>query len=130
MFFIFKFSFVSFFNNGFDFLQTPLEMYYVSVNPTTFLLFTTLLFSFSLYGLISNMENLLFSLVCMEILLLSVSLNFIYFSVFFHDNKGQIFALLILGIAASEAAVGLSMLLVASRLKNNIKTVSFNFLKG
>jgi NADH-quinone oxidoreductase subunit K len=76
------------------------------------------------------MENLLFSLVSMEIMLLSISLNFIYFSVFLHDPKGQIIALLILGIAASEAAVGLSLLLVASRLKNTIKTVAFNTLKG
>jgi len=125
-----KLIFICFFSNGFDFLQTPLDLYYVSVNPTIFLCFTTLLFCLSLYGLISNMENFLFSLVCMEILLLSVSLNFIYFSVFFHDIKGQVFALLILGIAASEAAVGLSILLVASRLKDNIKTTSFNLLKG
>lgn len=125
-----SFFVVCLFSNGFDFLQTPLDLYYVSVSPTIFLSFTTFLFCLSLYGLISNLENFLFSLVCMEILLLSVSLNFIYFSVFFHDIKGQVFALLILGIAASEAAVGLSILLVASRLKNNIKTISFNLLKG
>jgi len=115
---------------GFNFLQTPFELYFVSVTPTTFLIFTTILLCLGLYGLISNMENLLFSLISMEILLLSISLNFIYFSIFFHDPQGQIIALLILGIAASEAAVGLSLLLVASRLKNTIKTVAFNTLKG
>ena len=115
---------------GFNFLKTPFELYFVSISPTIFLIFTTILFCFGLYGLISNMENLLFSLVSMEIMLLSISLNFIYFSVFLHDPKGQIIALLILGIAASEAAVGLSLLLVASRLKNTIKTVAFNTLKG
>jgi len=76
------------------------------------------------------MENLLFSLVSMELLLLSISLNFIFFSSFLHDPQGQIIALLMLGVAASEAAVGLSLLLVASRLKNTIKTVTFNNLKG
>ena len=128
MFFLNYFNFQSI--KGFNFLKTPFELYFVSVSPTMFLSFTTILFCFGLYGLISNTENLLFSLISMEILLLSISLNFIYFSIFLHDPQGQIIALLVLGIAASEAAVGLSLLLVASRLKNSIKTVTFNSLKG
>lgn len=114
----------------FDYFQTPFKLYFVHILPTEFILFTVILYSLGIWGLITNTRNLLFSLIYMELILLSISLNFIYFSVLLHDPKGQIFALLLLGVAASEAAVGLSLLIVASQTKTRIHTVDFNTLKG
>ena len=120
-----------FFNlDKFDIFQTPFNLYYIHVMPTKFVFFTVLVYCIGIYGLSTNLNNLLFSLISMELILLSVSLNFIYFSVLLHDPKGQLIALLLLGIAAAEAAVGLSLLIVSSQTKNRIYTVDFNTLKG
>ncbi|BBL86687.1 NADH dehydrogenase subunit 4L (mitochondrion) [Paulinella micropora] len=98
--------------------------------PGIFLFFSTFIFICGLYGLVSNTENLVFSLVSMELLLLSISLNFIYFSIFLHQPNGQIFSILLLSVAASEAALGLSLLLTSSKMKNSLKTVDFSLLRG
>ena len=66
----------------------------------------------------------------MELVLLSLSLNFIYFGAYYNDPKGQIFALLLLGIAASEAVIGLTLLIIASKAKENISTIMFKNLNG
>ena len=110
--------------------EKPFNMYFIDILPGHFVLFTTCLYCLGIYGLARNTKNLLFSLVSMELILLSISLNFIYFSITHHDPKGQIFALLLLGIAASEAAVGLSLLIVSSQTKNRMHTTDFNTLKG
>lgn len=116
--------------NELNFFQKPFDLYYIDIMPTHFVFFTTIIYCLGIYGLVCNTNNLLFSLVSMELILLSISLNFIYFSIFFHDPKGQIFALLLLGIAASEAAVGLSLLIVSSQTKHRMYTIDFNILKG
>lgn len=80
----------------------------------------TILFSVSLGGIIYNRQNILLLLMCIELVLLSVNLNFITFSVYLDDFYGQIFFLFILTIAAAESAVGLAILILYYRLRGDI----------
>lgn len=68
--------------------------------------------------------------MCLELMFLALDLLFIGFSVYLDDVWGQIFALLILTVAASEAAVGLALLVVLERLKGTILVNFIDSLKG
>ena len=77
-----------------------------------YLSFSTLIFVIGLWGMALNKKNVITIIMAIEILLLGANLNFIIFSVFIDDFKGQIFSLLILTIAASESAIGLAILVL------------------
>lgn len=89
-----------------------------------------LLFLTGVFGILFNRKSILVVLMCIELLLLSVNLNFILFSVYLDDFYGQIFSLFILTIAASEAAVGLAILILYYRLRGNISINQIATLKG
>ena len=63
-----------------------------------------------------------------ELLLLSINLNFIYFSVLIDDIIGQVFSLLILTVAAAESAIGLAIMIVFFKLSRNISIYKINLL--
>jgi NADH:ubiquinone oxidoreductase subunit K len=63
-------------------------------------------------------------------MLLSINLNFIVFSIFLDDIMGQLFALLILTVAAAEAAIGLAILIVYYRVRSIISIDFINSIKG
>ena len=84
------------------------------------LTFNCLLFICSTIGLVLNHKNFLVTLMCVELLLLSVNLNFITFSIYLDTFVGQIFAMFILAVAASEAAIGLAIIILYNRAKNGI----------
>jgi len=79
-----------------------------------------LLFFISSLGIILVHKNVLVTLMSIELVLLSINLNFIIFSVYLDDVYGQIFALFVLTIAASESAIGLAIVISFFRLKGNI----------
>ena len=86
-----------------------------------FILFITFcLFLIGLIGIVLNRKNILVTIMCIELLLLSVNLNFAVFSIYLDDFIGQIFVLFILTIAATESAIGLAMIVVLYGLKNSI----------
>jgi len=60
----------------------------------------------------------------LELMLLSSSLNFIFFSTYLNDMYGQIFSIFILTLAACEAAIGLAVLIVSFKNLVRIKTDS------
>lgn len=92
-----------------------------------YLIASSSLFFIGLAGVFALRKNLIIILVSLEIMLLSVNLNFIIFSVFFDDMFGQIFSLFILTVAAAESAVGLSILVAYYRLRGSI---NINYLKN
>lgn len=93
------------------------------------LVFNLLLFISSSLGLIFNHKNFLVTLMCLELLLLSVNLNFITFSVYLDDFYGQIFSMFILSIAASESAIGLAIIILYNRIKGTINYSQFQSLR-
>ena len=88
------------------------------------------LFFFSYVGIIISKKNLLLILICIELMLISVQLNFLITSVFFNTIFGQIFVLLILMVAAAEIAIGLALLILNYRLKGHIETKFLYLTKG
>jgi NADH-quinone oxidoreductase subunit K len=82
--------------------------------------FSFILFSIGLVGIIWNKKNFLTLILCIEMMFFSISLNFIFFSVYLYNSLGQILCLLVVTSAAAETAIGLSLLVTAYRLGNEV----------
>ena len=95
-----------------------------------FLILGALLFSVSVAGMFLNRKNVLILLMCIELMLLSVNLNFVAFSHYLGDLSGQIFVFFILTVAAAEAAIGLAILVLIFRNRSEISPEGLNTLKG
>ena len=95
-----------------------------------FLLLGAILFSLSIAGIFLNRKNLIVLLMCVELMLLAVNMNFIAFSHFLGDSAGQVFVFFILTVAAAEAAIGLAILVVLFRNRRSISVEDLDSLKG
>jgi NADH-quinone oxidoreductase subunit K len=95
-----------------------------------YLIVSALLFGFGLLGLMLHRRSVIHLLMCIELLLLSVNTNFIAFSSYLISSEGQVFVFFILGIAAVEAAIGLSILVVLFRTKRGTDIDRLDLLKG
>jgi NADH-quinone oxidoreductase subunit K len=88
------------------------------------------LFCISVGGIVINRKNLIVLLMCIELMLLSVNINFVAFSRFLGDPSGQIFVFFILTVAAAEAAIGLAILVTLFRNTRTINVSELDSLKG
>lgn len=95
-----------------------------------FLLLGAVLFCISLAGIFLNRKNIIIILMSIELMLLSVNINFIAFSYYLSDTAGQVFVFFILTVAAAEAAIGLAILIVLFRNKRTINVSNLDSLKG
>ena len=95
-----------------------------------YLLLSAILFTIGATGIFVNRKNLILIVMSIEIMLLAVSFNFITFSYYLNDVKGQIFVIFILTIAAAESAIGLAILMAYFRNKGNIEVQTLNTLRG
>lgn len=95
-----------------------------------FLIVAALLFSISVAGMFINRKNILILLMCIELMLLSVNINFIAFSHYLGDMAGQVFVFFILTVAAAEAAIGLAILVVLFRNRRTINVQELDAMKG
>ncbi len=95
-----------------------------------FLILGALLFSISIAGIFLNRKNIIILLMCIELMLLAVNLNFIAFSHYLGDMAGQIFVFFILTVAAAEAAIGLAILVVVFRNRRTINVQELDQMKG
>ncbi len=95
-----------------------------------YLIVAAILFSISVAGIFLNRKNVLLLLMCVELMLLAVNINFIAFSHFLSDVNGQIFVFFILTVAAAEAAIGLAILVVLFRTRRTINVADLDALKG
>ena len=93
----------------------------ITITINYILSITTFLFFIGLIGVILNRKNILTILMSIELLLLSVNLNFATLSVYLDDIIGHIFVIFILTIAAAESAIGLAIITVLYKLKNSIE---------
>ncbi len=89
-----------------------------------------ILFTLGIFGIFINRKNVIIILMSVELILLSVNLNLVAFSTFLHDLVGQVFALLVLTVAAAEAAIGLAILVVFFRNRGSIAVEDINLMKG
>ena len=95
-----------------------------------FLTLATILFCIAIAGIFINRKNVIVLLMCIELMLLSVNINFVAFSRFLGDVSGQIFVFFILTVAAAEAAIGLAILVTLFRNRRTINVAELDSLKG
>ncbi|MGE0749934.1 MAG: NADH-quinone oxidoreductase subunit NuoK [Variibacter sp.] len=89
-----------------------------------------ILFTLGVLGIFINRKNVIVILMSVELILLSVNVNLVSFSAFLNDLVGQVFALLVLTVAAAEAAIGLAILVVFFRNRGSIAVEDINIMKG
>ncbi|MBL8550659.1 MAG: NADH-quinone oxidoreductase subunit NuoK [Hyphomonadaceae bacterium] len=95
-----------------------------------YLIVAAALFTIGVFGIFVNRKNVIIILMSIELVLLSVNINLVAFSAFLHDISGQIFALMVLTVAAAEAAVGLAILVAYFRNRGGIAVEDINLMKG
>ncbi len=95
-----------------------------------FLTVAAILFTIGVFGIFLNRKNIIIILMSIELILLAVNINFVAFSAHQGDLVGQIFALLILTVAAAEAAIGLAILVIFFRNRGSIAVDDVNMMKG
>jgi NADH-quinone oxidoreductase subunit K len=102
----------------------------MTIGLTHYLVVAAILFTFGIAGIILNRKNIIVILMSVELILLSVNLNFVAFSAELGDLTGQVFALFVLTVAAAEAAIGLAILVTFYRNRGSIAVDDINSLKG
>lgn len=102
----------------------------LNLSLSHFLVLGSILFAISVVGIFLNRKNLIVLLMAIELMLLSVNMNFVAFSHYLGDLSGQIFVFFILTVAAAEAAIGLAILIVLFRNLKSIHVDDLGSLKG
>lgn len=100
------------------------------ISLNMYLILAAVIFAISLAGIIINRKNLLVLLMSIELMLLSININFVAFSRFFNLISGEIFVFFILTVAAAESAIGLAILVLLYKQRGNINVAKMNQLKG
>nr|NP_066448.1 NADH dehydrogenase subunit 4L [Ochromonas danica]AAB00439.1 NADH dehydrogenase subunit 4L [Ochromonas danica]AAG18414.1 NADH dehydrogenase subunit 4L [Ochromonas danica] len=94
------------------------------------LIINFLLFISATFGILFNRRSIIIVLMCIELILLSVNLNFLILSIYLDDAAGLVFSLLILTVAAAESAIGLAIIILYYRIRGNILINDIAVLKG
>ena len=95
-----------------------------------YLTVAAILFTLGVFGIFINRKNVIVILMSVELILLAVNLNLVAFSAHLQDLQGQVFALMILTVAAAEAAIGLAILVIFYRNRGSIAVEDVNLMKG
>ncbi len=95
-----------------------------------FLFVSIFLFLIGIIGIFLIKKNIIIILMSIELMLLSININFILFSIYLDNLTGQLFALFILTVAAAESAIGLAILVVYYRIKGLVSINFINSIKG
>ena len=95
-----------------------------------YLTLAAIIFVIGVIGIFLNRKNVIIILMSIELMLVSVNINFVAFSVFLDDMVGQVFTMFVLTVAAAEASIGLAILVCFYRLKNSILIDEASSMKG
>lgn len=102
----------------------------LTIGLSHYLTVAAILFTLGVLGIFLNRKNVIVILMSVELMLLAVNINMVAFSAFLHDLAGQIFTMLILTVAAAEAAIGLAIVVVYFRLRGTIAVEDIRHMKG
>jgi NADH-quinone oxidoreductase subunit K len=94
-----------------------------------YLVVAAILFAIGMAGIFLNRKNIIVILMSIELMLLAVNINLVAFSQFLGDLTGQVFAFMVLTVAAGEAAVGLAILVAFFRNRGDIAVEDANLMK-
>lgn len=95
-----------------------------------YLIFSTLLFALGVAGIFINRKNVIVLLMCLELILIAVNTNFIFFAKEISDITGQVVVFFVMTVAAGEAAIGLALLVLVFRDKHTINVDDLDQLQG
>ena len=102
----------------------------MTIGLDQYLFVAAVLFTLGILGIFLNRKNVIVILMSVELMLLAVNLNLAAFSAFHNDLVGQIFALIVLTVAAAETAIGLAIVVVYFRNRGTIDVAEIDLLKG
>jgi NADH-quinone oxidoreductase subunit K len=89
-----------------------------------------ILFTLGVFGIFLNRKNVIIILMSIELMLLAVNLNLVAMSAYLNDLTGQIYALIVLTVAAAEAAIGLAIVVIYFRIRGSIAVDDINSMRG
>jgi len=95
-----------------------------------YLMLASMLFAIGLLGVVLNRRNVIILLMAIELMLLAVNINMVAFSRFGGEISGQVFAMMILTVAAAESAIGLAILVITFRARGSIAVADLSEMKG
>src|SRR5271170_1230578 len=101
-----------------------------SVSLEHYLVVSAVMLVIGVFGIFLNRKNVIIMLMAIELILLAVNLNLVAFSSALNDLAGQVMAMLVLTVAAAEAAIGLAIVLVYFRNRGSIQVEDVNLMKG
>jgi NADH-quinone oxidoreductase subunit K len=102
----------------------------MSIGLGHYLAVGAILFTIGIFGIFLNRKNVIIIMMSIELILLAVNVNLVAFSAFLGDLVGQVYALVVLTVAAAEAAIGLAILVVYFRNRGSIAVEDINLMKG
>jgi len=102
----------------------------MQIGLSHYLTVAAILFTLGVFGIFLNRKNVIIIMMSIELILLSVNINFVAFSHFLGDLTGQIFTMFVLTVAAAEAAIGLAIVVVFFRNRGTIEVDQINRMKG
>ena len=102
----------------------------IEITLAHYLFLSAVIFTLGVFGIFVNRKNVIVILMSIELILLSVNINMVAFSVYLQNITGQIFTLFILTVSAAEAAIGLAILVVFFRNRGSIQVEDINSMKG
>lgn len=102
----------------------------VDIGLMHFLILGTLIFTIGICGIVINRKSVITILMSIELMLLAVNINFVSFSVYLNDLAGQVFTIMVLTVAAAEAAIGLAILVVYFRNRGTIDVEDVSQMRG
>lgn len=99
------------------------------IDPFHLHLLSILVFVIAVAGIVINLNNLIKVFLCIELMFLAVSINFIAYAYSLGNIDGQIFTVFLLTVAAAESAVGLGLLVFYFRQRSKVSIFDENVLK-
>jgi NADH-quinone oxidoreductase subunit K len=102
----------------------------MTIGLSHYLTVAAILFTLGVLGIFLNRKNVIVILMSIELIMLAVNINLVAFSSHLNDVVGQVFALLVLTVAAAEAAIGLAILVAFYRNRGSIAVEDVNMMRG
>jgi NADH-quinone oxidoreductase subunit K len=102
----------------------------MTIGLSQYLTVAAILFTIGIFGIFINRKNVIIILMSVELLLLAVNINLVAFSAYLGDLVGQVYALIVLTVAAAEASIGLAILVAFYRNRGSIAVEDVNMMKG
>jgi NADH-quinone oxidoreductase subunit K len=102
----------------------------LTIGLVHYLVVSAILLVLGIFGIFLNRKNVIIIFMSIELILLAVNLNLVAFSAAHNDLAGQVLAMLVLTVAAAEAAIGLAILVIYFRNRGSIEVEDVNLMKG